>query len=241
MPASSLSKEFVSKRNVIWIDPRDIDGNILVKLMNCAEVPIPTSNKQGAFSVTLQGNGSMHCNDSQRIECRIGRVGANTAIPVQVRVAEVQAFMSGPLERTKVAREMFKLYRAYNFMEVKCIDEEGNKCDMIQCLVPQSFEPDFPCQRTLEEVSFTVDHALPYSLPLSVPSRPPTEETRHDHWNKAACFKKSGKKCRHNQIVAKRGCPGSMNRAHCLQEGVIFFDTKKLIRHLNVLIFPCSL
>ncbi len=46
---------YFPKKNVIWIDLRGIDSNILVKLMNYAEVPIPTSNKQGAFSVTLQG------------------------------------------------------------------------------------------------------------------------------------------------------------------------------------------
>ena len=123
-------------------------------------------------------------------------------------------------------------------MEVKCVDEDGSNCDVIQCLVPQSFESDFPCQCTLEGVSFTVDHALPFSLPLSVPSRPPTEETRHDHWNKAACFKQSGKKCRHNQIVAKKGCPGSMNRAHCLQEGVIFCEHQKINTSFECPNFP---
>ena len=99
---------------------------------------------------------------------------------------------------------------------------------MIQCLVPQSFEHAFPCQCTVDEVSFTIDHALPYALPLSVPSRPPAEESRHDHWNKAACYKQSGKRCRHNQIVAEKGCPGSMNRAHCLQEGIIMSGHRKI-------------
>ena len=228
---------YFPKRNVIWVDLRAIDSNTLVRLMNYAEVPIPTSNKQGAFSITLQGDSSMQRNDSQRIECRIGRVGAITAIPVQVRFEEVNSHMWS-LKRSKVAREIFKLYRGYNFMEVKCVDEESNNCDMIQCLVPQSFERAFPCQCTVEEVSFTVDHALPYALPLSVPSRPPAEESRHDHWNKAACFKQSGKKCRHNQIVAKKGCPGSMNRAHCLQEGVIMFGHRKIHTSFECPSFP---
>ena len=54
-----------------------------------------------------------------------------------------------------------------------------------------------------------------------LPSRPPIEETRHDHWNKAACLRQVGKKGRHNQIVAKKGCPGSINRALCLREGTM--------------------
>ena len=82
------------------------------------------------------------------------------------------------------------------------------------------------------------DHALPYSPPLSVPSRPPAEETRHDHWNKAACFRHSGKKGRRNQIVAKRGCPGSINRAHCLQEGIIHCEHSKINTSFECHHFP---
>ena len=89
-----------------------------MRLMNYAEVPIPTSNKQSAFSITLQGDSLMQKNDSQHIECRIGRVGAITGIPVQVRLEEVESLISGPLERSKVAREIFCLYRGYNFMEL---------------------------------------------------------------------------------------------------------------------------
>ena len=180
---------YFPKRNVIWIDLRGIDSNILVKLMNYAEVPLPTSNQQGAFSITLQGDGIMSSNNSYHLECKIGRIGAITVIPVQVRVEEVQPLIGEPLEKTKLAQELLKRYRAYNFKQVMCTDEEGNGCEMIQFLVPQSFEDDFPCQITVEDLSVVIDHALPYSLPLSIPSRPPTEETRHDHWNKVACYR----------------------------------------------------
>ena len=40
---------YFPKRNVIWIDLRGVDSSILIKLMNYAEVPIPTSNKQGGL------------------------------------------------------------------------------------------------------------------------------------------------------------------------------------------------
>ena len=133
----------------------------------------------------------------------------------------MQPLIGEPLERTFLAQALRDKYRAYNFQVVRATNEEGNSCDMIQFLVPQRFEPNFPCQCSVENVTFAIDHALPYSPPLSVPSRPPAEETRHDHWNKAACLRQSGKKGRHNQLVAKKGCPGSINRAHCLQEGII--------------------
>ena len=139
---------------------------------------------------------------------------------MQIRLDEIESLISDSVEKSEVAKEMFRQFRGYNLLEVKCVDEEGNNCDMLQCFVPQSIEHAFPCLRTIGSVTFTADHALPYALPLtvSVSSRPSVEETRRDHWNKAACYKQDSKKCRHNQIVAKKGCPGSMNRAHCLQE-----------------------
>ena len=38
----------------------------------------------------------------------------------------------------------------------------------------------------------------------------------------------TGKKGRHNQIVAKKGCPGSINRAQCLREGIMQGKTGKV-------------
>ena len=233
---------YFPKKNVLWIDLRGIDSNILVKLMNYVEVPIPTSKKQGGFTVFVQGTNTASTTHSHRLECTIGRIGAITVIPVQICAEEVQPLVSGPLGETILAQELRSKYRAYNFQEVRSIDEEGNGCDMIQFLVPQRFESGFPCQCTVENVAFVIDHALPYSPPLSVPSRPPAEETRHDHWNKAACFRHGQKKGRHNQIVAKRGFPGSINRALCLQEGSIDSEGSRINTSFESHHFPfCSL
>ncbi len=120
--------------------------------MNYAEVPIPTSNKQSGYSVSLQGANVLSSSHTSHLECQIGRIGAIA------------------------------------------INDEGNSGDMIQFLVPQRFESYFPCQCEVNEITFTIDHALPYSPPLSVPSRPPTEATRHDHWNKTACLKQPEKR-----------------------------------------------
>ncbi len=152
---------YFPKRNVIWIDLRGIDSNILVKLMNYAEVPIPTSNKQGGFSVSLQGNGTSPNSHLYHLECRIGRIGSIAIVPVQVSVEEVQPLISETLEKTKLAHELHSKYRAYNFQVVRSIDEDGNSCDMIQFLVPQRFESNFPCQCSVESVTFAIDHALP--------------------------------------------------------------------------------
>ena len=219
---------YFPKRNVIWIDLRGVDSSILIKLMNYAEVPIPTSNKQGGYSVSLQGSNVASNSHTLHLECQIGRIGSIAVIPVQVDVEEVQTLMAEPIENTAIAKFLSEKYRAYNFQVVRVLNEEGNSGDMMQFLVPQRFESHFPCQCTVNEVAFVIDHALPYSPPLSVPSRPPIEETRHDHWNKAACLRQVGKKGRHNQIVAKKGCPGSINRALCLQEGIMHGKTGKV-------------
>ena len=206
---------YFPKRNVIWIDLRGVDSSILIKLMNYAEVPIPTSNKQGGYSVSLQGSSVASNSHALHLECQIGRIGSIAVIPVQVDIEEVQTLIVEPIKDSVFAKFLSGKYRAYNFQVVRALNEEGNSGDMLQFLVPQRFESHFPCQCTVNEVAFVIDHALPYSPPLSVPSRPPIEETRHDHWNKAACLRQVGKKGRHNQIVAKKGCPGSINRALC--------------------------
>ena len=196
--------------------------------MNYAEVPIPTSNKQGGYSVSLQGSNVASNSHTLHLECQIGRIGSIAVIPVQVDIEEVQTLMVEPIKDTAIAKFLSGKYRAYNFQVVRALNEEGNSGDMMQFLVPQRFESHFPCQCTVNEVAFVIDHALPYSPPLSVPSRPPIEETRHDHWNKAACLRQVGKKGRHNQIVAKKGRPGSINRALCLQEGTMQGKTGKV-------------
>ena len=43
--------------NTLVIDTAGIDSSLLVRLMHYAEVPIPTSVKQGAYSFSLRGHG----------------------------------------------------------------------------------------------------------------------------------------------------------------------------------------
>ena len=229
---------YFPKKNVIWIDLRGVDSNILVRLMNYAEVPIPTSTKQGGYSVSLQGTNVPSSSHAFRLECQIGRIGAIAVIPVQVGIEEVQSLVAEPVEGATLAKALWEKYRAYNFQIFRVMNDEGNSGDMIQFLVPQRFESSFPRQCVVNDVTFAIDHALPYTPPLSVPSRPPTEETRRDHWNKAACLRQARKKGRHNQIVAKEGCPGSINRAHCLQEGIIQGNCGKINTSFEFYHFP---
>ena len=142
---------------------------------------------------------------------------------------EVEPLICDPVEDSSVAQEIFNLYRGYNFKEVKCVEEEGNNCDMIQCLVPQSFEHVFPCQCTA--IKFPSPLIMPYRMPflsLCLADLPWKRRVMIIGTNKAACYKQSIKKCRHSQMVAKRGCPGSMNRGHCLQEGIIMLEHRKI-------------
>ena len=229
---------YFPKKNVLWIDLRGIDSNILVKLMNYVEVPIPTSNKQGGFTISLQGNDTASNTHDYRLECTIGRIGAITVLPVQVSAEEVRPLIGGPLGETKLAQELLSKYRAYNFQEVRSIDEDGNSCDMIQFLVPQRFESGFPCQCTVENVAFVIDHALPYSPPLSVPSRPPAEETRHDHWNKAACFRHGKKKAGATKLLRKEGARDPLIELSACRKATSILNAVGLTHPLNFIIFP---
>ena len=63
---------YFPKKSVVWIDLRGIDSNIMVRLMNYVELPTPTANKQGAFSIALQGCNPLSPSGTKRFECRIG-------------------------------------------------------------------------------------------------------------------------------------------------------------------------
>ena len=142
---------------VIWIDLRGVDSSILIKLMNYAEVPIPTSNKQGGYSISLQGSSVASNSHALHLECQIGRIGSIAVIPVQIDIEEVQTLIVEPIKDSVIAKLLSGKYRAYNFQVVRALNEEGNSGDMLQFLVPQRFESHFPCQCT----AFVIDHALP--------------------------------------------------------------------------------
>ena len=95
---------YFPKKNLLWIDLRGIDSNILVKLMNPVEVPIPTSNKQGGFTISVQGTDTASNTHSHRLECTIGRIGAITVIPVQISAEEVQPQSVGLSERLNLPK-----------------------------------------------------------------------------------------------------------------------------------------
>ena len=154
-----------------------------------------------------------------------------------MRIEEVSSLISHPVTDSKISRWINEQCHGFNTIEVKCVDEDVQNQDMLQFLV-QNFEPAFPCEQTIEDVSFTIEDALPFAQPLSVGNRPPPEETRHDHWNKAACYAYQDKKGTHNNIVAKKGCVGAVMRAHSLQEGIVRHSSKDLHASFENLCFP---
>lgn len=48
---------YFSPKNILVVDVGGIDASVLVRLMHCAEVPIPTTEVQGAFSFSIRDIG----------------------------------------------------------------------------------------------------------------------------------------------------------------------------------------
>lgn len=48
---------YFSAKNILVVDVGGIDASVLVRLMHCAEVPIPTTEVQGAFSFSIRDIG----------------------------------------------------------------------------------------------------------------------------------------------------------------------------------------
>ena len=121
--ASFLTSCAVSFRfnsaNTIVIDTAGLDSSILVRLMHYAEVPIPTTMKQGAFSLSIKGNGlSTGDRNFLSFDLKIGRIGALPSVPVQIRCTSVEGLITLPLHQSTIGRWIKKELSGFNISEV---------------------------------------------------------------------------------------------------------------------------
>ncbi len=79
-------------------------------------------------------------------------------------------------------------------------------------------ESTFPKQVCFEGKRILIDHALPFAPIRSNISRPPIEESMHEHWKNTASLAPAQKKHRSNCIVHMEDCFPSLQRVNMLQE-----------------------
>ena len=84
--------------------------------------------------------------------------------------------------------------------------------------MPQRFEFNFPKQAVFGGKRILIDHAFPFAPTRSNISRPPVEESMHDHWKNTASLAPAQKKNRSNCIAHLEDCFPSLQRMNMLQE-----------------------
>ena len=86
---------FSSPRSVV-LDLNGISSATLVRLFQYAEIPIPTSTTQGAFSVSFNNPGEDGYSNAKadreliKINVTWGRISALSSVPAQIKLSELQ-------------------------------------------------------------------------------------------------------------------------------------------------------
>ena len=190
--------------------------------MHYAEVPIPTTLKQGAYGLCVKGNG-LFSGDRNLLsfDLRIGRIGSLPSIPVQIRCSSVEGMYSTPLNKSSIGRWIKSELSGFNIIEVVCVDDDQVTDSFLQFGVPIEEETNYPKVCRHKGKSFSVDHALPYATPIGMRARPPHEQSVHEHWKKAARLAPQEKRCHANCIAKSENCPRSLQRVMKLRESSV--------------------
>ena len=228
LTSCAISFHFCSV-NTLVIDTAGIDSSLLVQLMHYAEVPIPTTVKQGAFSLSVHGNGT-YSGDRNLLsfDLRVGRIGSLPSVPVQIRCSCVEKFISHPLSKSAIGRWIKSELSGFNITEVVCVDDEQVTDCFLQFRIPIENEDEYPKNCCYKGKSFSVDHALPYATPVGTRARPPHEQSVHEHWKKVARLAPQEKKGHANCIAKSENCPWSLQRVMKLRESSYHDNTLSL-------------
>lgn len=85
----------------------------------------------------------------------------------------------------------------------------------------------FPNHYTWNDITFRIDHALPYAMPISAGVRPPTAQSVHEHWKLSVKKTSNDRKGHANTVEKVENCPGSQMRCLKLREVVAQEDSGK--------------
>ena len=221
--ANFLSKCDISSccaaRNTIVIDVEGIDASVLSRLMHYAELPIPTTEAQGAFSLNLRSVGVCSF-DRTLLAFRVsfGRIGALPSYPVQIRSKELNGLLTFPIKESAIVTWLQSEISGFNFQLVTCVNEEQFVEEYLQFRISAATPDYFPNHYSINGVNFRIDHALPYATPISSGVRPPSPQSVHEHWKLSVQRTSNDRKRHANAIEKVENCPGSIQRFLKLRE-----------------------
>ena len=131
---------------------------------------------------------------------------------------DIQQACEPTIEQSNVPKWLKTEFQGSCLKKVLAINEERTVDWYLQFQVPQRLESTFPKQACFEGKRILVDHALPSAPIRSNISRPPIEESMHEHWKNTASLAPAQKKNRSNCIAHLEDCFPSLQRVNMLQE-----------------------
>ena len=212
--------------NVIVLDLVGVPTASLIRLLHYSEIPVPTSMMQGAFSLSFISWGrslkDRTCGTKsaklQHFKVSCGRITAFHNAPMQIKWDDVHLSCKPTIEHSSLAKWLKAEFGGTCLRKVLAIDEERTVEWYLQFQVPQKLECKFPKQVLFGKKKLLIDHALPFAPTRSSITRPPMEESMHEHWKNTASLAPAQKKNRSNCIAHFEGCFPSLQRVNMLQE-----------------------
>ena len=219
---------YCAARSTIVIDIEGIDASVLIRLMHYAELPIPTTEAQGAFSLNIRSVGICASDPTLLAFCvSFGRMGSLPSYPVQIKSKELRSLLTSPLKESAIVIWLQQKVSGFNFQLVTCVDEQQHVDEYLQFRISTAIPGSFPNHHTVNGVNFRIDHALPYAMPISSGVRPPTAQSVHEHWKSSVKRTSNDRKGHANAVEKVENCSGSMLRCLRLRELVAQDDHGK--------------
>ena len=233
---------YIPSAKVVVLDIHGVDCAALVRLFHYAEIPIPTTMSQGAFSVMIAEHHNQGINTPagwlHKYSVRVGRMSALNLHPVQISMNSIQDIITGELTYDGVVDKIAKDHQAVSFQTVTCYDSQKQVEQYLQFQIPYCNIGLYPKTYNIGDHSMLVEHALPFASQMHNRRRPPREERMHEHWKKAVNLSPEKKKDRSNHLAHSENNFASIQRANSLIEIAFISKKQKYIGTFERSLFP---
>ena len=224
---------------VVLLDLKGVSSSVLLRLLHYAEVPVPTSMQQGAFSFSILDCGpSPHCEDLGFFQVSIGRIASLHSCPVQVKWKDIQHCCTPTIESSPLYKWIKTELSCVSPEKVVAIDENKKVEWYLRFHIPRRHEATFPREVRFGDQRILIRHALPFATTPASSVRPPTEETMHEHWKNTATLAPVQEKDRSNFMAHVENKFPSIQRSSLSQEILIKSRGQKFNCHFEKSTFP---
>ena len=167
---------FFPSPKVVVLDLVGVSSATLVLLLHYAEIPVPTSISQGAFSISCLNIGlpSRTDVDASLLHFKVsrGRISALHSVPVQIKWTDIQSYCEPTIEESNIDKWLRTEFSGSSPQKVLSISEDRTLDWYLQFHVPQKLEASFPKEANLGGKKFLVEQARPYAPAHSTSSCP---------------------------------------------------------------------